>query len=170
MSPEETLRLADLDAAAFYVDGAGARAALEQRRQFNAIDTQSASKVDLIVRKERPYSLEELARRQYVDLSFDRPVAMVTPEDAILSKLEWAQRSGDSVRQLRDAAGVLELNPGVDRTYIERWAIEQTLQLTSGNREEAARILDIGARTLYRKLEKYQSDDDGGKQELATEE
>jgi two-component system response regulator HydG len=39
---------------------------------------------------------------------------------------------------------------------IERWAIEQTLQLTGGNREEAARILDIGARTLYRKLEKYQ--------------
>lgn len=74
--------------------------------------------------RESRYSLEELARRQYVDLSFDRPVAMVTPEDAILSKLEWAQRSGDSVRQLRDAAGVLELNPGVDRTYIERWAIE----------------------------------------------
>ena len=32
--------VADLDAAAFYIDGAGARAALEQRRQFNAIDTQ----------------------------------------------------------------------------------------------------------------------------------
>ena len=40
---------------------------------------------------------------------------------------------------------------------IERWAIEETLKLTSGNREEAARILGIGARTLYRKLEKYQS-------------
>jgi two-component system response regulator HydG len=38
---------------------------------------------------------------------------------------------------------------------IERWAIEQTLKLTSGNREETARILGIGARTLYRKLEKY---------------
>lgn len=38
---------------------------------------------------------------------------------------------------------------------IERWAIEETLKLTNGNREEAARILDIGARTLYRKLEKY---------------
>jgi two-component system, NtrC family, response regulator HydG len=38
---------------------------------------------------------------------------------------------------------------------IERWAIEQTLLLTGGNREEAARILNIGARTLYRKLEKY---------------
>jgi two-component system response regulator HydG len=37
----------------------------------------------------------------------------------------------------------------------ERYAIEQTLQLTSGNREEAAKILEIGARTLYRKLDKY---------------
>lgn len=38
---------------------------------------------------------------------------------------------------------------------IERWAIEQTLKLTNGNREETARILGIGARTLYRKLDKY---------------
>ena len=37
----------------------------------------------------------------------------------------------------------------------EKRAIEQTLKLTNGNREEAARILGIGARTLYRKLEKY---------------
>jgi two-component system response regulator HydG len=42
---------------------------------------------------------------------------------------------------------------------IERWAIEQTLKLTSGNREEAARVLGIGARTLYRKLDKYQADE-----------
>ena len=41
---------------------------------------------------------------------------------------------------------------------IERWAIEETLKLTAGNREEAARILAIGARTLYRKLDKYRSD------------
>jgi two-component system response regulator HydG len=38
---------------------------------------------------------------------------------------------------------------------IEKWAIEQTLKLTNGNREESARILEIGARTLYRKLDKY---------------
>jgi two-component system response regulator HydG len=46
---------------------------------------------------------------------------------------------------------------GKSMDEIERWAIEQTLKLTNGNREEAARILGIGARTLYRKLEKYQS-------------
>jgi two-component system response regulator HydG len=44
---------------------------------------------------------------------------------------------------------------GQPLTEIERWAIEQTLKLTNGNREETARILGIGARTLYRKLEKY---------------
>jgi hypothetical protein len=48
-------------------------------------------------------------------------VDIVSPEDAIVSKLEWARRSGDSERQLRDAAGVLELNPGVDRQYIAHW-------------------------------------------------
>ena len=38
----------------------------------------------------------------------------------------------------------------------EKYAIQETLKLTGGNREEAAKILEIGARTLYRKLEKYQ--------------
>ncbi len=37
----------------------------------------------------------------------------------------------------------------------ERYAVQETLKLTNGNREETARILGIGARTLYRKLEKY---------------
>ena len=38
---------------------------------------------------------------------------------------------------------------------IERWAIEQTLQLTGGNREETSRILSISERNLYRKLNEY---------------
>ena len=83
----------------------------------------AACKIDLIILKDRPFSREEFDRRQRVDLDFERGVAIVTPEDAILSKLEWARRSGDSERQLRDAAGVLELNPGIDRPYIERWAV-----------------------------------------------
>ena len=38
----------------------------------------------------------------------------------------------------------------------EEFAIVETLALTNGNREEAAKILGIGARTLYRKLDKYE--------------
>ena len=38
---------------------------------------------------------------------------------------------------------------------IERDAIVETLRLTNGNRKEAADLLQIGERTLYRKIEKY---------------
>jgi two-component system response regulator HydG len=38
---------------------------------------------------------------------------------------------------------------------IEKHYIAETLELTSGNREEAARLLGIGERTLYRKLKEY---------------
>lgn len=112
----------ELEAARFYVDADGARGALREHLQFNVIEMLRAVKVDLIIRKRRPFSEEEFTRRQRVDLSLGRPVDMVTPEDAILSKLEWARRSGDSERQLRDAVGVLELNPAIDRHYIEHWA------------------------------------------------
>jgi two-component system response regulator HydG len=42
---------------------------------------------------------------------------------------------------------------------IEKWAILETLKLTGGNREEAAKVLKIGARTLYRRLDSYKKDD-----------
>lgn len=111
-----------LGTAGCYVDEAGARRALHERRPFNTIETRSACKIDLIVKKRRPFSQEEFRRRQRVDLAFAPGVALVTPEDAVLSKLEWARSSGDSERQLRDVAGVLELNPDIDRAYIGQWA------------------------------------------------
>ena len=114
----------ELDANAFYVSVEAARTALAERRQFNVIETTRATKLDVIIRKDRAFSREEFARRQRVSLPFASPVSIVTPEDAILSKLEWARRAGDSERQLRDAAGVLELNPALDRQYIDRWAVE----------------------------------------------
>ena len=54
----------------------------------------------------------------------------------------------------RGDGGPVEL-VGKPLADIERWAIQQTLQLTGGNREDAARVLGIGARTLYRKLKEY---------------
>lgn len=122
-TPEQLDALVEsLAAAGFYLDPDGARAALRSRTQFNAIDTRYACKIDLIVRRDRPFSLEEFARRTAVDLSFATAVSIVTPEDAILSKLEWARRSGDSEKQIGDAAGIVDLDPSLDREYIARWA------------------------------------------------
>jgi two-component system response regulator HydG len=39
---------------------------------------------------------------------------------------------------------------------VEKHYIAETLKLTNGNREETAKLLGIGERTLYRKLKEYQ--------------
>ncbi len=64
---------------------------------------------------------------------------------------------GDGIAPV--SSGAMPELIGKSMDEIERWAIEETLKLTAGNREEAAKILEIGARTLYRKLDKYKQDD-----------
>jgi len=48
-----------------------------------------------------------------------------------------------------------KLLPGMSLEEAEKELIKNTLQKTGGNREEAAKILGIGERTLYRKLKLY---------------
>src|SRR5262249_38073975 len=43
---------------------------------------------------------------------------------------------------------------------VERYYTEKALELTKGNREEAAKILGIAERTLYRKLQEWKKDAD----------
>ncbi|MEM9826200.1 MAG: sigma-54 dependent transcriptional regulator [Planctomycetota bacterium] len=64
------------------------------------------------------------------------------------------QASNDEIETATLAAGPNDL-VGQPLAAIERWAIEETLKLTNDNREEAAKILGIGARTLYRRLDQY---------------
>jgi len=61
----------------------------------------------------------------------------------------------------RPAAGPASADQLVGRplTEIERYYIEQTLELTGGNREEAARKLGIGERTLYRIMQDWKLHD-----------
>ena len=47
---------------------------------------------------------------------------------------------------------------GMTMAEIERAAIQKTLSETGGNKTEAAKILDIGVRTLHRKLDVYRQD------------
>ncbi len=44
---------------------------------------------------------------------------------------------------------------GTSLEQIEKRAIRETLRLTGGNREQAAKLLGLGERTLYRKLREY---------------
>jgi DNA-binding NtrC family response regulator len=54
-----------------------------------------------------------------------------------------------------DQSTRLELNVPMTMDEIERLVINQTLRYTNGDKAKAARLLKIGRKTLYRKLEQY---------------
>ena len=71
----------------------------------------------------------------------------------------------DEIRTLDDEGAAAEPAPGAEAApgslagapleQLEKRAIRETLRLTAGNREHAAKLLGIGERTLYRKLKEY---------------
>jgi two-component system response regulator HydG len=71
-------------------------------------------------------------------------------------------QEGDTLRRLpvpdHRPAGPDNL-VGRPLTEVQRFYIEQALQLTEGNREEAARMLGIGERTLYRNMQEWKLQD-----------
>ena len=131
----------------YYVSVEAARDALRRRSMFNVIDLETGGKVDLIVRKDRPFNEEEFRRRRPVEL-LGITALVASPEDTILSKLEWA-KLGSSERQLRDALGVAVIQgQHLDRDYLRKWARE----------------LDVADRLeeILRQAEPLQRPSDGG--------
>lgn len=119
--------LAALPAEQYYADQETALDALKRRSQFNVIDMATAWKADLIIRRSRPFSLEEMRRRVDGDLA-GAHVFIASAEDTLLSKLEWAKQGGSDL-QLRDAAGIVEVHAGtLDRRYVERWVRDLGLE------------------------------------------
>jgi len=107
----------------YYVSPTAAKEALRARSIFNVIDHETGWKADLIIRKERAFSVEEFSRRRAANI-LGTEAMVVSAEDAILSKLEWAKQTGSEV-QLRDALGVAVVQwASLDRGYLQKWASE----------------------------------------------
>ncbi len=107
----------------YYVSREAAHDALRRRSLFNVIHFDASWKADLIIRKDRPFSAEEFARRQTAQLH-GQPQPLASPEDVILTKLEWS-RISPSERQVRDALNVAVAQwPRLDQGYLRRWAAD----------------------------------------------
>jgi hypothetical protein len=107
-----------------YVSKPAAIDAVKSNSMFNVIDLTTGTKVDLILRKNRPFSLAEFGRRRAAKLAGSE-VFLVSAEDCILSKLEWC-KAGESDRQFSDAAKVAEITgrQHLDTAYLKKWATE----------------------------------------------
>jgi hypothetical protein len=128
--------LAAAFAEGFFLQRESIQTAFSPPHQFNALDEQSALKVDFWLLKDDPFERVAFQRRHEVSL-FGTPAWITTAEDVILHKFYWHTIS-PSDRQLLDAAGVYAIQvDALDTSYLRHWApilgVEQLLDaLVSG--------------------------------------
>lgn len=110
----------------YYVSLPMIQDAFRRRSSFNIIHWPTGFKVDFFVRKDRPFDASVLGRRRLHLLSANQSLALVSPEDVILLKLEWYRLGGGtSERQWQDILGVLQIQAGkLDQAYLDHWAAD----------------------------------------------
>jgi hypothetical protein len=107
----------------YYISNEAAIEAMKNRLMFNVIDNKLGWKADLIFRKDSPHQLSEFNRRIRAKL-MGIDLWILSPEDVILSKLNWAKESGSDL-QFRDVFGVVKSQwSNLDWDYLSHWAKE----------------------------------------------
>lgn len=123
MDAEDEKRLFQLFEKDFYVSRDAIREAVISERLFNVVDYESVFKVDLIIRKNDPCSVEQFRRRrskEFAGLKTD----VISPEDLILAKLNWSRESLSETQE-RDVKNLIGLlGKELDYSYMEKWATE----------------------------------------------
>jgi hypothetical protein len=114
----------------FYLSEVAIQEAIYNQGSFNLIDTESLSKIDIFILKQRPLNQQEFSRRQKQMVQENPPKSLYlpTPEDAILQKIIWYKMTNNSDKQWRDILGIIKLQgTKLDRIYLAKWATELNL-------------------------------------------
>ncbi len=125
---ERVGELTNLLTSDYYVDDVMVRRAVDERGSCNLIHLQSGVKVDLFVKGDSAFDLEEFERRVRVKLGEEAPreLFVKSAEDTVLRKLLWYRLGGEvSDRQWEDVRGVISVQGArLDIEYMARWAEE----------------------------------------------
>lgn len=112
----------------FFVDEEMIAESIQRNSSFNIVHRESMFKVDVFIPRPRPFLQSQLARAQRQTFTLETEVGakFASPEDTILSKLEWYRLGGEvSDRQWRDILGVMKTRAGdLDLAYLRLWAGE----------------------------------------------
>lgn len=104
-----------------YFDEEIALEEVRKKGEFNFIDPESGLKVDFWVSQGDSRSHELFQRRKTAILSGEK-IHFISPEDLILSKLQWYEKSGSS-RHLEDIESVFKISgEKLDTVYLKKWA------------------------------------------------
>lgn len=105
----EFLRCFDKD---FYVSEAAVREAIRRKSCFNLIHLPTSFKVDVFISRQRPFDITAMNRATMENLgdSHVLEIHIATPEDSIISKLEWYRKTNEtSERQWDDVTRLMKL-------------------------------------------------------------
>lgn len=110
--PEQARPLVDILEGDFYIDEEMILDAIIHQSSFNLIHLKTMFKVDVFLRKDRPFDKAQFNRRveQVFSTDPENKAFITTAEDIILAKLEWYRMGGEiSDHQWQDILGVLNV-------------------------------------------------------------
>jgi hypothetical protein len=102
----------------YYIPHGSMRSAILRKTMFNLLHEKTLVKVDCVLRKNDEFQINAFNRRKKVDFA-DFDLWIISHEDLILSKLNWAKKT-NSEMQLRDVANLLR--SAVDLNYLKNWS------------------------------------------------
>ena len=108
----------------FYINENTVKEETKRHGMFNVIDHKTGFKIDFIIKKETEYRNYEFSRRRRESIA-DFEVWIVSPEDLIISKIDWIQQY-QSDKQINDIQNLLAI-PDIDMEYIIFWCEKQRL-------------------------------------------
>lgn len=121
--PDELGQLVQvLELAGFYVAGVEDTVA-GQTRTLQIIHQETVMQADLMLSGTDEFDVMKLERRQLLSIPNRGQLYFASPEDIILSKLQWRKFS-PSEKQWRDILGILKTQTNkLNRAYLQDWAM-----------------------------------------------
>jgi hypothetical protein len=108
----------------YYLDLEMMTEAVQQGSSFNLIHLETMIKIDVFILGKRDYDRISFERERLETLD-DLQLSFKTPEDVILGKLEWFEKTDrTSDRQWRDIVGLMKTRDDLDLGYLRQWASE----------------------------------------------
>lgn len=128
LDPGDVQKILKLFGAEYYVAEEAVSDAIRRESMFNIIHFESVIKVDFILLKKTAFAVSAFARKTNLE-SDDFQTSVISREDLILSKLDWARDSGSEM-QFRDVSNLLSAD--CDFEYLRKWAdtlsVRETLE------------------------------------------
>lgn len=104
-----------------YIDEEATKEALKRRREFNFIDPETGLKVDFWITKDSERAKVEFKRRIVKKIGSQK-IYFISPEDLILNKLLWYEKSL-SDRHLEDVESIFKIQgKNLDIEYLKKQA------------------------------------------------